>query len=456
MRLLETDNGTICALATAQGHGAIAVVRLSGNDSEKIIRRLAGFLPSTLTSHQIYYGILRTEAGAPIDEVLVSYFEHGRSFTGEKSFEISCHGSETLVNEVLLNLIRAGARAAGPGEFTFRAFMNGRIDLVQAESVLALVQSRSPKAARLALRQLSGDLSSRVQKIISLITGTLAHLEANIDFAAEDIEIASSQELASRIGLALAEVVEILKSYDQGQRVRNGMQVALVGKPNVGKSSLLNALVGEERAIVTSLAGTTRDFIEANWAEGGMQLTLVDTAGLREGADLVEKIGVARALERLQKVDLLLLVTEPGASPLEEEFTRQIPWERTVVIVNKMDLYKSGTGAKAAYPESALHQLNVSCVTREGFGELREWLRAYLAQELGGEGTLLSHARHYESLRVSEESLERALPLLRAGDSPDLIALELQAALRALHELLGVVYDDQVMDRVFQEFCLGK
>lgn len=453
-RILATDKDTICALATAHGIGAISVLRISGPRAVEITRKLAAFLPEKPESHKIYYGFIQAfDSLQALDEVLISYFQHGRSFTGEECLEISCHGSDLLVDEILRNLLLAGARPAERGEFTYRAFMNGRIDLVQAESVQALIESRSQRAAQVALRQLQGDFSKRLRTQLEKITWLLAHLEANIDFASEDIEIASAKLLTEKCSELLLEVREWLATFRKGMIIRNGYQVALVGRPNVGKSSLLNAIVGEERAIVTPVAGTTRDFVEAQLSQDGLRLTLVDTAGLRVTDDPVERIGVERTVKKLQDVELVLYVVDgcEGLNAEEREFFSKIPWEKTAIVINKSDLC-SPTEVAA----EALAQIPVSAVTGAGLADLRQWLKQRMRNEVSEDSTLLSNARHFEGLQRVEESLSKTLPLLQANESPDLIALELQSGLRALHEILGLVYDDQVMDRVFAEFCLGK
>lgn len=456
MRLLETDSASICALATAHGKGAISVIRISGVQAVEITRKVAAFLPYQLESHKIYYGILKTpDTLQPLDEVLVSYFEKGRSFTGETTLEISCHGSDTIVNEILRSLILSGARPAERGEFTYRAFMNGRLDLVQAESVLAMIESGSPRAARMALRQLQGGVSKRLHGILERLTWVLANLEANIDFAAEDIVIADSRELVSRVTLGLQETEDLLKSYTQGRILREGFVVALVGRPNVGKSSLLNLFAGEERAIVTPVAGTTRDFVETQLIVNGVRTTIVDTAGLRVTDDPVERIGVQRTLEKLPNVDLVFYVTDAQTGLIEEEaqFLERLPWGKTAILVNKLDLCGEFSTEKM---NLALKVLPVSAKELTGFEEVRAFLSERLRLEAGEDTTLVSNARHFQQLQVLREALLTSLPLLERGDSPDLIALELQTGIRALYEILGMVYDDQVMDRVFAEFCLGK
>jgi len=459
MRILETDKDTICALATAHGIGAISVIRLSGARAIEIIRTIAAFFPEKPESHKIYYGVLHAVGSErPLDEVLVSYFKTGRSFTGEDCIEISCHGSSLLVDEILRELITAGARPARRGEFTYRAFMNGRIDLVQAESVQALIESRSQRAAQLALRQLQGDFSKELRSVLDRMTWILAHLEANIDFASEDIEVVSPRHLMARTEELLASVREILGSYKRGQIIRNGYHIALAGAPNVGKSSLLNALAGEDRAIVTPVAGTTRDFVEANLSIDGLNITMIDTAGLRLSKDPVEVIGIERSLKKLKEVDLIFYVfdAETGISHEEREFFAQIPWEKTLFLANKSDLNPSFSMDSETSSRAVAGQFAVSAVTGTGLKELRGWLKGRLKDEVSEDSTVLSNARHFEGLQTLARGLETSLPLMMHEESPDLIALELQSGLRALHEILGLDFDDQVMDRVFSEFCLGK
>lgn len=456
MRSLTRDKDTICALATAHGLGAISVVRISGPKAAEIIRRIAAFLPENLESHKIYYGVLKdVENQEPLDEVLVSAFLGGRSFTGETAFEISCHGSEAVVNEILRNLVLAGARPAERGEFTYRAFMNGRMDLVQAESVLALIESRSKRASGLALRQLKGDLSKRLRDLCDQLTWILAHLEANIDFAAEDIEIASNNVLKEKCEKLLRETQALLDSHKQGRIIRNGFQVLLAGRPNAGKSSLLNALADADRAIVTPIAGTTRDLLEAEVVVEGVRVTIVDSAGLRVIDDPVEKIGVSRALEKIKDVDLVFYVVDSAVGVSDEDrlFFSEIPWERTVLVANKSDVRRIDLSNEG---RPGTRSIQVSAMSGSGLEELKSYIRSQIGGQLSEDSTLLSSVRHFQGLEVLRKSLETAMPMIEDNESPDLIALELQSGLQSVYEILGLTYDDQVMDRVFGEFCLGK
>ena len=450
MRSTSRDNDTICAPATAPGVGAIAVIRVSGPAAVAVVRRLAAFLPADPESHRVYYGILKSPgSGEALDEVLIAYFRPGRSFTGEATCEISCHGGEAVVDEIMTELISAGARPAERGEFTYRAYIHGRVDLVQAESVLGLIESRSPRASRLAMRQLRGELSDRLSAVREDLTWVLAQLEANIDYAGEDIVIATAPALTARLERA-AQVVETLRrGYRRGRALRDGFQVALVGAPNVGKSSLLNALCGEERAIVTPVAGTTRDFVEGTLSVAGVRVRLIDTAGLRATDDPVESIGVARTLARLPEVDLILLVVDAGQPGLPD-LPVNLPTEAWLV-VNKSDL-----GAASVAVDHAAERFDVSAMTGAGLDALRSRLRAVVGGAVGEDSVLISNARQFRGLSVIADSLAAAMPLVARDDSPDLIALELQSGLRAVYDILGETYDDQVVDLVFAEFCLGK
>lgn len=454
----DGDSDTICALSTPPGSGGIAVIRVSGPHALSYSRKIAPFLPQHAESHRVYYGVLRTSE--PIDEVLISYFSKGRSFTGEETVEISCHGSSVISSTILKELVFSGCRLARRGEFTYRAFMSGRLDLVQAESVLGLIESKSKQSARISLRQLQGHLSQDFAKLEDDLVWILAHLEASIDFSTEDIEVVDQSVLLNRIGAVENKTRQLLESYRKGRILREGLEVALVGKPNAGKSSLLNALVGEERAIVTPHAGTTRDTIEGQVSYGGVPVTFVDTAGLRETDNEIEKLGIQRSKAAIEKADFVFHVLDLFESDISTSWISDVRERDSYVLVNKVDLDGDGTQRKRLEPHlsgvRADHIFWVSAKSRAGLDQV-EKLIASVGLELDSESSnVVTQARHSELLQKIHSCAESALSLINEASSPEFIAFELQDAVRAIHELLGKEFDEQVIDRIFKEFCLGK
>lgn len=473
MSFRQQDDDTICAVATPTGLGGIAVLRVSGPQALANVRKLCQFLPDHPQSHRLYYGLARSLSdGEPVDEVLVSFFAQGKSFTGEQTLEISCHGSPQLAKAICQELVVAGCRMAEAGEFTYRAFMSGRIDLVQAEGVLALIESESRPAAKLALNQLRGSLSARLSEIERDLTWCLAQIEAEIDFSGESLETAGQQAVALKTERCLAQIEDLSRTYRSGRVLREGLQVAIVGAPNVGKSSLFNRLLGHERAIVSEVAGTTRDTISDEIEHGGLALRLVDTAGVRETLDKVERMGIARSREARQAADLVILVFDVGqleiahqqslamadASESESEACAE-----TLYVLNKIDFF-SDEGSRRRVVEVALAGLNakpeqafcVSCVSGEGIEELKAELNSRLIPINVDQGAIVTNARHFEQLGLVRAALERALALLRREESPEFSAFELQLALKGVHHIFGKQVDEAVLDRVFKEFCIGK
>tara|TARA_B100000609_G_scaffold199624_1_gene205143 strand:- start:21218 stop:22591 length:1374 start_codon:yes stop_codon:yes gene_type:complete len=454
--LLNRDKDTICALASAPGRAGISVVRLSGPQAQVIAKKLCPFLPESLESHHIYYGHLRDpKSNHNVDEILAAYFSAGRGFTGEECFEFSLHGNPNLVDQCLELLVEHGARMAERGEFTFRAFHHGRIDLVQAESVLDLIQSESRKSASLSLRQLQGNLSSEMFQLKSEITSILAHLEANIDFAAEDIQVAEMDVLRDQTQALVSQIEKLLSNHRAGRILRSGFKVILLGSPNVGKSSLLNVLLGEEKAIVTPIEGTTRDLIEGQFLLEGYPVDLMDTAGLRESLDEIEKIGQKRAREKMESADLILMLIDgsKGVFPEEQALFESLPRDKTLVLVHKSDLKP----AKISGDFGSVPSVRLSSKTGEGLDDLKGMILKRILQEVPSEDSVVSvNARHYNHLKRAQKFLGDSLTLMVNEESPDLIALELHQCLRQIYEILGEVYDDQVMDQVFSQFCIGK
>lgn len=464
---LDRDDETICAVVTPPGRGGIAVIRLSGIAPYQALKKFCSFLPDKPESHKVFYGYFKTE-NESIDEVLVTYFKKGRSFTGEETVEISCHGSPIITSKILRALHDSHIRLAQPGEFTYRAFSSGRIDLIQAEAVLELIESQSEKSSKLALSQLRGESSKTLNKIESELTWILAHCEANIDFASEDIEVASQKELLDRLDQVLLKVIDLLSTYKIGKAVFEGVQVALIGEPNVGKSSLLNSIIGYEKAIVSQQPGTTRDVVEVQIIHEGFPIHISDTAGMRESSNEIERIGIEKSYQTIKSSNVCIWVMDSFESPESQRDDFKILFSQAEVVIpvlNKIDL-KTPSSIEIKALESQLSQffelpsdgiLQVSAETGEG---IRELLDAVLKKALDGQvvenSSVLSNSRHYEGLLKAQTQISKAFELMKNEESPEFVAFELQSALVSVFEVVGKRFDDEVMDRVFSEFCLGK
>jgi tRNA modification GTPase len=469
---LARDSDTISAICTPPGTGGIAVIRVSGALALSVSRRVCPFLPEQPESHRVYYGFaIESSSGEKLDEILATYFSVGKSFTGEETIEISCHGGPVVTGSILQAINEAGGRLAERGEFTYRAFCGGRIDLVQAEGVLSLIEANSKRAAKLALRQLRGTLSEYTMELENSLHWVLANLEANIDFAYEDIESASNVVLIDRLRLVLEGAKRAAASYSSGRLLQEGMQIALIGKTNVGKSSLLNSLIGEQKSIVTDVPGTTRDQVEGSFLLDGIRVNLVDTAGLRNTADQVELLGIERTKKLLKTADLVWLVVDLSSEPdfKEAELIGELGASRMWVIGSKSDLvpksealgrlndwWKKAKSLAELEWNSEPRMVIGSSFSDDGLDEIWAALKQCTVFESSENSVVVAQVRHYELFSKISLSLERGLDLLIRNESPDFIAFELRDALFGLHELLGKQFDDEVLDRVFSEFCLGK
>lgn len=415
----------------------MGIVRLSGNDALEIAAKVwRGKDPRELGGGRFTYGQITSARGEVLDEALLLVFRSPHSYTGQDAVEFQTHGSPAVLRQVLQALLEAGARPARPGEFTLRAYLNGRMDLSQAESVLALVESESDAARRQALRGLSGGLSQRIEALANRLYDLLAHIQAWLDYPEEGVEPA---EIRSTVSEVLAEVERLLATAPAGQIARKGARLALVGAPNAGKSSLLNALLGYERAIVTPIPGTTRDYLEAPLEIAGVPLTAVDTAGVRETLDPVERAGVERALGIAQEADLVLYLadsTQPRPTPPD------LPWERVIRVATKADL-------PAAWEDAGF--IRVSSATGWGLEALRQAIHDKLMGQAPEGEIWISHERHAQALSEARGHLLEAL-----GAPEDLAGLSVQAALEALNQILGKDVSEEVIERVFRNFCVGK
>lgn len=456
MAHFDRDEDTICALTTGAGQSGIAVIRVSGPESFSIVKQLCSFLPAEPNSHRVYHGMLKDKEHS-IDEVLVSYFAKGRSYTGDETCEISCHGSPIVASQILSNLVLSGCRTADRGEFTYRSFMNGRIDLVQAESVLSLIESSSKKAARLALDQLQGQLSDLFREIEDSIIWLLSRIEAGIDFSTEGLEVVKESEVEERLSKLITTTQKLISSYQTGRLLTDGIKIVLAGKPNAGKSSLLNALIRTDRAIVSPVAGTTRDTVEATYKVGGISATLVDTAGLRESVDEIEKLGVERSLKAIGSSDLVVYVidaNEGNAQSIHSDI-QKLNGTRSVLVLNKIDLIDESK-RESWRKEINSDFVEVSVKNGTGLETLEVFLASNFKLDASDETTVVIHARHEQNLRKANEALNRARQSLSDGMSHEFACLDLREALLAIGNILGKGLDEDVISRIFKDFCIGK
>lgn len=448
---------TIVAAATAAGEGAIAIVRLSGPAAFSILSRLfrSSCATETFPPRRLLHGRIVDTDGAPVDDVMAVFFQTPHSYTAEDIAEIHCHGNPLLVRRLIDLCLDAGARMAHPGEFTQRAFLNGKLDLTQAEAVADLIHSRSVASQRMALQQLDGRLHQRIAGFREALAELLALVEAHVDFPEEDIERPLSHSMQLQADLVCRQMQELLATFDTGRVLRDGLAVLILGRPNVGKSSLLNALLGESRAIVTDIPGTTRDLIEEQLQVGGIPLRLVDAAGIRETADLIEAEGVRRTRERAASADLVLLVIDGHQGVLPEDRLALAACERSrvLLVVNKFDLPQQPLPVDFA----DLPRVTVAARTGAGLESLRQALVATAhGESTGGESFFLSDRRHRDALLRAERSARQFQSGLADGMAHEYLALDLRDALDALGEITGETTPDEILGRIFARFCIGK
>ena len=446
--LIATE--TIAAISTPPGEGAIALVRISGpaavSIAEKIFRGKKR--PSRFASHIQYFGDIVTESGGLIDEVMMSIHRAPASYTGEDIVEISCHGGTLVTAKVLEACLHAGARGARPGEFTERAFLNGKMDLTQAEAVIDLIRARTDLALRSATEQLEGKLGEQIKGIRDSLVDLLAHVEASIDFSEEGIAPDEGNSLRVRLDSVREQIAALLATADHGRILRDGVRVVIYGATNAGKSSLLNRLLGYERVIVSDAPGTTRDTIEETINLCGVPVRLLDTAGLRTSTSDIEREGIARTERSLQKADLRLHIIDRNAAP--PAHFEQNANGNELLVLNKSDLPE--------HPEwKNTNALRVSCLTGDGLGALEnEILSRISKQNLRPENALAINMRHRDCLRRALEACDRARKTLDKTFSPEYLSVDLNEALEAVGEVIGTVGVEQILDSVFGQFCIGK
>ncbi|MBU8676253.1 tRNA uridine-5-carboxymethylaminomethyl(34) synthesis GTPase MnmE [Bacillus subtilis] len=457
---------TIAAISTPMGEGAIAIVRLSGPEAiqiaDKIYKGPKGKTLSSVESHTIHYGhIVDRPSDRVVEEVMVSVLKAPRTFTREDVIEINCHGGIVTVNQVLQLALREGARLAEPGEFTKRAFLNGRIDLSQAEAVMDLIRAKTDRAMNVAMNQMEGRLSALVRRLRSEILETLAHVEVNIDYPEyDDVEEMTHQILVEKATAVKKEIEALLRTSEQGKILREGLSTVIIGRPNVGKSSLLNSLVHEAKAIVTDIPGTTRDVIEEYVNVRGVPLRLVDTAGIRETEDIVERIGVERSRQVLKEADLILLVLNYSEELSEEDVKlfEAVEGMDVIVILNKTDLEAKIDTERVRELANGRPVVTTSLLKEEGINDLEEAIQSlfYTGAIEGGDLTYVSNTRHISILQQAKRAIEDALSGIEQDVPIDMVQIDLTRCWELLGEIIGDSVHESLIDQLFSQFCLGK
>ena len=455
----QIKEDTIVALATPNGVGAIAVIRLSGPDAIIIANEV--FKGKNLTrqqSHTIHFGSV-VDGDVILDEVLASVFVAPRSYTRENVVEFSCHASPYIITSIIKLLIKKGARAAKPGEFTLRAFINGQLDLSQAEAVADLIASNSKASQHVAMQQLRGGYSSELKQLREQLVNFASLIELELDFSEEDVEFANRVQLKQLIANISKTIGKLIQSFELGNAIKSGVNTVIAGRPNAGKSTLLNALLNEERAIVSDVAGTTRDTIEEVLNINGINFRLIDTAGIREATDTIEQIGVQRTMEKISQSSLLIYVYD-AATSTEDELkadleSLQKPGINMLVVANKIDLLNSEVGSRNS--ELNFATVEVSAKEKQHIDELKQKIYdSTVKYQLSGDETLVTNIRHLEALQKTEAALSRVLAGIDTQVTSDFLAMDIKQALHYLGEITGAVTTDDLLDNIFSKFCIGK
>lgn len=446
-------NETIAAIATPPGEGGVAIIRITGEKAFEVAKKVFSRDTDSFKSHTAYHGYILTAEGERVDEVLMMFMKGKRSYAGENTAEIYCHGGSLITRKVLDTVLKAGARQALPGEFTFKAFMNGKLDLSQAEAVQALIHAKNEKMLASAEKQLEGRLSKAIlasQERLNLIA---AILEAWVDFPDEGLEFAPMEKVISDLENENAFLMQLIESYHEGKILSEGLKIALIGAPNVGKSSLMNALLDKERAIVSDIAGTTRDIVEDQVRLNGLNIVLTDTAGIRETDEVIEKEGIKRSIKAFEEADLVLLVLDSTREVSDEDkkLLKQLSSKKSIVIQNKIDI---GKELNIDFP----HVVSVSALKKIGIDQLKKaiddvvWAQGAPSKE----ELIITHVRHKEALEESTFALSNVIDGLKSGVSPEFITFDMHAALKGLGKIVGADITEDVLTAIFKTFCIGK
>ncbi|CDZ79962.1 tRNA modification GTPase MnmE [Candidatus Rubidus massiliensis] len=446
---------TIAAIATAPGDGGVAIIRVSGDKALEVVSKIYSDDLYTYKSHTAHFGKIIDEYKNHIDDVLLLVFKGTKSFTGENTVEIHCHGGHLLTKKILKLVIQAGARLARPGEFSFKAFINGKIDLTQAESIQALISAKNERAVKAASQHLNGGLSTKINLFQKKITHIAAILEAWVDFPEEGLEFASMDEICDSLKIIIHEMDQLLNTYSDGKIIHEGLSLCLVGTPNVGKSSLMNALLDKDRAIVSPIPGTTRDVIEDNLRINGMNFRLIDTAGVRQTDEVIESQGIIRTKQTIEEADLILLIMDASRSLEVEDknLLEEIPFEKTILIWNKVDISHESITLFERFKNICL----LSAKTKEGIDQLKKTIDNVIwTNQNHHEEIMLTNARHFEALQQAKLFLEAVLEGLRSNVSPEFVSQDIRFALKELGKIIGTNISEDILSEIFSTFCIGK
>ena len=453
----STFSDTICAIATPNGVGAIAIIRVSGTDAYRQVMACFSKDLTQKASHTVHFGVFKNLSGVFIDEVLVTIFEDGKSFTGEESVEIACHASPYIQQQIILALIEVGCRLANPGEFSMRAFANGKVDLSQAEAIADLIAAQTKNAHSIALKQLRGGFSSELKELREKLIHFASLVELELDFAEEDVEFADRSALKQLVNEVLAYIQRLAASFELGNAIKNGVPVAIVGAPNTGKSTLLNQLLGEDRAIVSNIAGTTRDVIEETLNIDGILFRLIDTAGIRENAEEIEAMGIERSREKIVQAKIVLCLADLSVSTSIEEvlnWAKEIhsthPDKKIVIVANKEDISSNSI-------EFSDNMISISAKEGVGITALKEKLVEIVIGDFSlSDETIVSNIRHYDALIKTATSLQKAKENLATGITADFVAMDIRQAMFDLGTITGDISTDDLLGNIFSKFCIGK
>ncbi|MDZ7754796.1 tRNA uridine-5-carboxymethylaminomethyl(34) synthesis GTPase MnmE [Rhodohalobacter sp.] len=470
----------IAAIATPVGEGGIAVIRVSGKGAmDKVKGCFKGKDLTTAETHTVHFGKIIKKDGRVVDEVLATIFRSPKSYTGEDTVEISCHGGVLVTQAVLETILEQGVRSAEPGEFTQRAFLNGKLDLDQAEAVADLIHAKSIKAVDAAHQQLEGRLGKHIKKFRQQIIDATAMVELELDFIEEDVEFANKEQLRKLLSDVDEEIGRLLDTYETGRLVKDGVKTVFIGRPNAGKSTLLNTLVGSERAIVTEIAGTTRDTIDADWSYEGLLFKLIDTAGLRDTEDIIEAEGVKRSQKAFEQADLVVYLKDLSIPMLPEEreeiagFQKRAAQTPFLLVGTKLDLNQSTPDSERSHPdrfsnrglsgadgkEERIHyDLKISAIEEQNIDELKKLMkqRALENKDYDTSSLLVTSSRHRDALQKARENMQRAIQALDQGMTGDFLSIDLRSALKELGTITGEITNEHVLDSIFSRFCIGK